>query len=122
MIAGSLAGGVTGILHTRFKINGLLSGILVATALYSVNLHVMKRSNIPLLDARTVSSDLVSAAERVWGQRRQRPRSWSRRSVSRRRQLGCGPGLSRTRRLDHGPVLPDAAWERRCAPPATTRG
>ena len=67
MIAGSLAGGVTGILHTRFNINGLLSGILVATALYSVNLHVMKRSNIPLLDARTVSSDLVNVAERLWG-------------------------------------------------------
>ena len=67
MIAGSLAGGVTGILHTRFNINGLLSGILVATALYSVNLHVMKRSNIPLLDARTVSSDLVSVAERAVG-------------------------------------------------------
>src|SRR3984893_15904142 len=50
MVAGALAGGVTGILHTRFNINGLLSGILVATALYSVNLHVMKRSNIAILD------------------------------------------------------------------------
>lgn len=67
MIAGSLAGGATGILHTRFNINGLLSGILVATALYSVNLHVMTRSNIPLLDARTVSTDLVSLAERACG-------------------------------------------------------
>src|ERR1700678_316077 len=67
MIAGSLAGGVTGILHTRFNINGLLAGILVATALYSVNLHVMKRSNIPLLDARTVSSDLLAVVERVHG-------------------------------------------------------
>src|ERR1700728_4582957 len=67
MVAGSLAGGVTGVLHTRFNINGLLSGILVATALYSVNLHVMNRSTIPLLDARTVSTDLVSAAERAAG-------------------------------------------------------
>jgi putative tryptophan/tyrosine transport system permease protein len=66
VIAGSLAGGVTGVLHTKFHINGLLAGILVATALYSVNLHVMKRSNIPLLDARTVSSDLVSVAGRAW--------------------------------------------------------
>src|SRR5436190_18437404 len=39
--AGALAGMTTGILHTRFKINGLLSGILVMTALYSINLHVM---------------------------------------------------------------------------------
>jgi putative tryptophan/tyrosine transport system permease protein len=67
MVAGSLAGGTTAILHTRFNINGLLSGILVATALYSVNLHVMKRSNIPLLDARTVSTDLVSVAEHAAG-------------------------------------------------------
>ena len=67
VIAGSFAGGVTGVLHTKFHINGLLAGILVATALYSVNLHVMKRSNIPLLDARTVSSDLVSVADRAWG-------------------------------------------------------
>ncbi len=60
MLAGALAGGTTGVLHTRFHINGLLAGILVATALYSVNLHVMGRSNIPLLDARTVGSDLVT--------------------------------------------------------------
>jgi putative ABC transport system permease protein len=66
-LAGALAGGVTGVLHTRFQINGLLAGILVSTALYSVNLHVMGRSNIPLLDARTISSELVDAAARVWG-------------------------------------------------------
>src|SRR5215468_8041891 len=39
--AGMLAGAATGILHTRFKIDGLLSGILVMTALYSTNLHIM---------------------------------------------------------------------------------
>jgi putative ABC transport system permease protein len=65
--AGALAGGVTGGLHTRFRINGLLAGILVATALYSVNLHVMGKSNVSLLDARTVSSDLVDLAGRVLG-------------------------------------------------------
>jgi putative ABC transport system permease protein len=67
IFAGALAGGVTGGLHTRFQINGLLAGILVATALYSVNLHVMGKSNVPLLDARTVSTDLVSLAGRVAG-------------------------------------------------------
>ena len=54
-------------LHTRFKINGLLAGILVATALYSVNLHVMGRSNIPLLDARTVGTDLAQGVSKVSG-------------------------------------------------------
>jgi putative ABC transport system permease protein len=67
MFAGALAGCTTGVLHTRFRINGLLAGILVATALYSVNLHVMGRSNIPLLDARTLGSDLVNAVAKVTG-------------------------------------------------------
>jgi putative ABC transport system permease protein len=67
MLAGAVAGGTTGVLHTRFGINGLLAGILVATALYSVNLHVMGRSNIPLLDARTVGTDLVDAVSKVAG-------------------------------------------------------
>ena len=60
-VAGLLAGTCTGTLHTRFKINSLLSGILVMTALYSVNLHVMGRSNVPLLSVNTV----VTQAERI---------------------------------------------------------
>ncbi|MBN8246574.1 MAG: ABC transporter permease [Verrucomicrobia bacterium] len=55
-LGGAVAGTVTGILHTRFRINALLSGILVMTALYSVNLHVMGRSNVPLMQARTLTS------------------------------------------------------------------
>src|SRR5690625_1021883 len=39
--AGFLAGCVTGILHTKGKINALLSGILMMIALYSVNLRIM---------------------------------------------------------------------------------
>jgi putative tryptophan/tyrosine transport system permease protein len=67
MLAGAFAGGTTGVLHTRFGINGLLAGILVATALYSVNLHVMGRSNIPLLDARTIGTDLVDVVAKASG-------------------------------------------------------
>lgn len=55
-IAGTLAGTCTGTLHTRFKINPLLSGILVMTALYSVNLHVMGKSNVPLLSVKTLAT------------------------------------------------------------------
>jgi putative tryptophan/tyrosine transport system permease protein len=51
---GMVAGSATGIIHTRFKINPLLSGILVMTALYSVNLHVMGKSNVPLLSQSTL--------------------------------------------------------------------
>jgi len=53
---GFLAGTMTGMLATKFKINGLLAGILVMTGLYSVNLHIMGRSNISLLGARTLST------------------------------------------------------------------
>src|SRR5215467_7745580 len=54
--AGFLAGAATGTLATKFKVNGLLSGILVMTALYSVNLHIMGRSNVPLLRQRTLAT------------------------------------------------------------------
>lgn len=53
---GALAGALTGVLHTKFKINALLSGILVMTALYSVNLNVMGRSNLPLMQQRTFAT------------------------------------------------------------------
>ncbi len=53
-ISGATAGAVTAILHTQFGINRLLSGILVMTGLYSVNLRVMGKSNVPLLSQPTV--------------------------------------------------------------------
>lgn len=52
--AGALAGTATGIIHTRLRVNPLLAGILVMTALYSVNLGIMGRSNIPLLQTANV--------------------------------------------------------------------
>jgi putative ABC transport system permease protein len=64
---GALAGTATAVLHTRFKINPLLSGILVMTALYSVNLHVMGKSNVPLLTERTLASMAESAATGLLG-------------------------------------------------------
>jgi len=55
-LVGSLAGFITGFIHTRFKIEGLLAGILVMTGLYSVNLYIMGKSNIPLLNSPTFVS------------------------------------------------------------------
>src|SRR5712691_13258405 len=66
-VAGAIAGTATGVLHTRFRINGLLSGILVMTALYSVNLHIMGKSNLPLLSERTLASMAEAATERWLG-------------------------------------------------------
>lgn len=54
LISGSLAGMVTGVLHTKFKIPSLLSGILSMTGLYSINLRVMSKANIPLNGQTTI--------------------------------------------------------------------
>ncbi len=54
MVAGALAGFVTGALHVYLKITNLLCGILVMTALYSVNLRIMGKANIPLLNKTTL--------------------------------------------------------------------
>jgi putative ABC transport system permease protein len=54
--AGMIAGYVTGLLHTRLGVTELLTGILVMTALYSVNLRIMGRSNLSLLDQDTLAS------------------------------------------------------------------
>jgi putative ABC transport system permease protein len=53
-VAGFFAGAATGILNTRLRISNLLAGILTMTALYSVNLRVMGRANVPLLRTGTV--------------------------------------------------------------------
>jgi putative ABC transport system permease protein len=54
LMGGFVAGAITGIIHTKFEINGLLSGILVMTSLYSINLHIMGKSNVPLMSEKTV--------------------------------------------------------------------
>lgn len=56
MVGGFVAGTLTGIIHTKFNINGLLAGILMMTALYSVNLHIMGKSNLPLMSEQTLIS------------------------------------------------------------------
>lgn len=54
LVAGMCAGLVTSVLNTRLRINALLAGILMMVALYSINLMIMGRSNIPLLREITV--------------------------------------------------------------------
>lgn len=59
-IAGCIGGLITGLLHVKLKITNLLSGILVMIALYSINLRIMKRSNIPLFGEKTIFSSSIS--------------------------------------------------------------
>jgi putative ABC transport system permease protein len=56
--AGALAGTLTGIIHTKLKIDALLAGILVMTGLYSVNLIILGRSNVPLIEVSTLFNAL----------------------------------------------------------------
>jgi len=54
LIAGALAGAITGLIHTKLKIHALLAGILVSTAFYSVNIITAGRSNLPLINTPSV--------------------------------------------------------------------
>jgi len=61
--AGFMAGVVTGILNTKFKILHLLASILTMIALYSINLRIMGRPNMTLLGQDTVVDWFVGLAE-----------------------------------------------------------
>lgn len=52
--AGSFAGSITGYLNVKWNIMGLLAGILTMTALYSINLRIMGRPNIAIIDLPTI--------------------------------------------------------------------
>jgi putative ABC transport system permease protein len=54
IVAGAAAGMLTAVLNTKLKIQALLSGILTMLALYSVNLRVMGKANIALMNTPTV--------------------------------------------------------------------
>jgi putative tryptophan/tyrosine transport system permease protein len=52
--AGVVAGMTTALIHTKLRINNIIAGIIVMTALYTVNLRVMGRANVSLLSVRTL--------------------------------------------------------------------
>lgn len=64
-ISGVLAGCMTGILHTKGKINALLSGILMMTALYSINLRIMGQPTLSLLNETTIFTQLNAIWEKT---------------------------------------------------------
>src|SRR5690242_2066086 len=53
-LAGICAGAVTGFLNVKWNILGLLAGILTMTALYSINLRIMGKPNIAIIDEPTI--------------------------------------------------------------------
>jgi len=59
--AGVVFGVVTGIINVKFKIRDLISGIIVMTALYSVNLRIAGKANVPLFSKQTLFENDVLA-------------------------------------------------------------
>ena len=53
-LTGAFAGCITGIIHVKFKVRDLLSGIIVMTALYSLNLRIAGKANVPIFSQETI--------------------------------------------------------------------
>ncbi len=68
IVAGVVAGVLTGLVHTRLKIDALLAGILVMTGLYSINLTVLGRSNIPLNNVDTIFTTLAVFKKNIYNE------------------------------------------------------
>ncbi len=60
--AGATAGLITGLIHVKLKVRDLLSGIITMTALYSVNLHIAGKANLPIFNTTTIfNNGIVNA-------------------------------------------------------------
>ena len=66
-VAGCIAGVITGFFCTKLKIPALLAGILTMIGLYSINLRVMGKANLPLLQQETLFTEWISGG---WMRRR----------------------------------------------------
>lgn len=62
IFAGALAGLITGLIHVKCKVRDLLSGIITMTGLYSINLRIAGKANLPLFSGDTLfKNDFLSA-------------------------------------------------------------
>lgn len=60
--AGAFVGMLTGLIHVKCKVRDLLSGIIMMTALYTVNLRIAGRANLPIYNMNTIfDNDLVDS-------------------------------------------------------------
>lgn len=69
VLAGALAGTTTGVMAMKFGVQPLLAGILSTTGLYSINLRVMGRSNLPVEDHATLAALAERAFAPLFGMR-----------------------------------------------------
>ena len=56
ILGGCIAGFITGFISVKFKIAGLLAGIIVMTGLYSINIKIMGRANVSLFKVESIFS------------------------------------------------------------------
>lgn len=60
-LGGALAGGITALLHVKLKITNLMAGILVMIGLYSINLRIMGKANVPLFNTPNLFKSSIPA-------------------------------------------------------------
>lgn len=58
-LAGTFVGMLTGLIHVKLKVRDLLSGIIMMTALYSVNLAIAGRANLPIYNRQTIFDNSI---------------------------------------------------------------
>ena len=60
-LSGVLAGTVTGLIHVKLKVVDLLSGIIVMTGLYSINLQIAGGANLAFFGSSTIFDNSLTA-------------------------------------------------------------
>lgn len=58
-LAGCIVGGLTGFIHVKLKVRDLLSGIIMMTAMYTINLRIAGKANVPLYKVDTIFSNSI---------------------------------------------------------------
>lgn len=53
-LAGAVAGSITGFIHVKLRVRDLLAGIIVMTALYSINLRIAGKANLPIFSRENI--------------------------------------------------------------------
>ncbi len=66
ILAGTAAGLITGLIHVKFRIRDLLSGIITMTGLYSVNLNIAGKANVPLFSGDTLFRNPLTKSLPGW--------------------------------------------------------
>ncbi len=66
LIAGALSGLITGFIHVKCKVRDLLSGVITMTGLYSINLRIAGKANLPLFSGETLFKNTLIGSLPEW--------------------------------------------------------